>query len=108
MTREQRRGLDALERIEKYVVPQPIFVAGSAKKLYRLEEKRNELMSDCAREWAKANGVPESEFWTRSLPQAMFDLLNSYQVEPVILACEAILKEMGWTIQRPSAKQEAA
>ncbi len=103
MNATQARGIRALETIEKYAIPQEVFVGGGARKLYDLEERRRKIIDQCAKEWAKVAEVPETEFWTRSLPQALFDMLNAYQVESALVAAEGFLKQHGWTVERPVA-----
>lgn len=101
MTRDETRGQLALQSIDKFVVPQPTFVGGEATRLYELEEKRSNILRECAQEWSKAVGVSKKDFWTRSLPQAIFDMLHNYEVGTAIVACEAFLTQMGWKIERP-------
>lgn len=82
--------------------PSPIFIADGAKKLYKLEEKRAELIREIAKEWSKVCEVPEHEFWTRAIPQAVYDTLGAYGHETSLLAAEAHLERYGYTITRPT------
>ena len=64
----------------------------SSEKLYRLEEKRNELIKRCAEEWLKIVGLTKQDFWTKALPTALFDLLESFDLNASKAACEFFLK----------------
>lgn len=104
MTRDEARGQSALGNLDKYTKPQCLFVSGDGgegKKLYELERKRNELLAECAKQWAKIADVDKKKYWTRSVPQALHDTLESYQTECGIIAAEAFLERHGWVVSRP-------
>jgi|SRR5215831_3691902 len=107
MTRDQVRGQQALEKVDTLVKPQNIFIGtgnAAARKLYALEERRAEIIKKCAEQWSRVCEVPESEFWTRAIPQALHDMLEAYGTETGIIACESFLERFGWTVTRPSKK----
>ena len=56
------------------------------ERLYVLEEQRNQKIIECAEEWQKlqknVNKI-ETDFWTRAIPQAIFDLLTSWDKKAV-------------------------
>ena len=83
-----------MAQVKVYIEPGSHFISRSdeTEKLYRLEEKRNVAIKDCATEWAKINAVPQEEFWTQSLPQALFDLLQSFDSKAAEMAALAYLK----------------
>lgn len=101
MTRDLARGQDALKKLDRCVPPKDYFVGGGAKRLYTYEEQRGKIIEKCAKEWAKLAEVPEEEYWYQSLPQALHDMLENYQLESSIVAAEAFLKRFGWTVTRP-------
>lgn len=104
MTRDETRGQSALVNIDKYTPPECYFVSGDSgdgAKLYELENKRSDVIKACAETWAKIAEVSKKEYWTRSLPQALHDTLEAYQIECGIIAAEAFLKRHGWTVTRP-------
>ena len=106
MTRDEARGQAALAQLDKYTAPQSFFVAEEGKlgrKLYDLERKRSVLIEQIAAVWSEIAEVDKSEYWTRSLPQALHDTLENYQTECGIVAAEAFLKRHGWIVTRPVA-----
>ena len=104
MTRDEARGQHALMNLDKYTQPELLFVSGESKlgrKLYDLERKRSDLIGQIAATWALIAEVDKSEYWTRSLPQALHDTLEGYQTECGIVAAEAFLRRHGWKVERP-------
>jgi len=104
MTRDEARGQYALANLDNYTSPECYFVSGdgaAGEKLYDLERKRNEIIHACAKQWAKIAKVSDKEHWTRCIPQALHDTLESYQTECGIIAAEAYLRRHGWTVTRP-------
>lgn len=72
---------------------------GSAtERLYKLEERRAELMKDIAREWLKVcrpdlakNDAQDFELWTRAIPQTLLDTLEAYSIDTARAAAVAFL-----------------
>lgn len=115
MTRDEARGQYALKALleghqglqsrPKYVEPALVWIGSDGKpneRLYELERKRTDLIGDCARQWAIVCGVDKSEYWTRSIPQALHDTLEAFETAAGILAAEAFLKRHGWKVERPA------
>lgn len=77
-----------------YMKPMPLRLERQERteELYRLEHQRNEAIIGAAREWAKYMGVQKKEFWTRALPQQLFDLLDSFEHGASRMAAEAYLE----------------
>jgi len=78
----------------KDVVVPTIMMIGrgpDTEKLYKLERQRQDIIGRCAKEWAEVMEVPESEFWKRSLPQQLFDILESWERASAVAAAEAFL-----------------
>jgi hypothetical protein len=107
MTRDEARGQSALKCLPTYTAPLPYFVSGDGgdgEKLYDLERKRNDIIRECAKRWAKIAEVSEKNFWTQSLPQALHDLLEAWDTAASIIAAESFLKRHGWKIERPEER----
>jgi hypothetical protein len=101
MIDDQTRARDALKSIDRFTSPSPIFIGESAKKLYAAEERRTKAIGDCAKEWADVVGVDRKEYWTRSIPQVLFDTLHNYETGAALLAAEEFLKRCGYSVTRP-------
>jgi hypothetical protein len=102
MISDKERGVAALSTIDKMVAPRPAFIGSGAKAFYAAEAKRSEYIKRCATEWAKVAGVDQEQFWTRSMPQALHDMLDAFEVSSAIVAAEAFLKRFGWKVERPT------
>ena len=63
-----------------YIEPRAIMISRyeETERLYTLEHRRNELIKKCAKEWMKVQECPADEFWERAIPQALFDILDSF------------------------------
>jgi hypothetical protein len=106
-TRKIEIGKAIVAELANYTAPQEIFVGSGTetKDLYKLEERRNDLISACAKEWAKVRGLdPDDggEYWNTIVPQALFDVLEGYTPAASIIAAEAFLKQFGWKVERPT------
>jgi hypothetical protein len=66
-----------------------------SEKLYRLESKRNDALRACAEElqvvWPKVWGQTLDSLWDDAMPQAIFDLLESFDNSAVYAAVQAWL-----------------
>jgi hypothetical protein len=93
-----------LKRLTALTEPKRQFIGDAAKELYRLEEKRSEAIQACAHEWAKLMDVSSDDLWSKSMPQALFDTLETFDTSCAIIAAEAFLKQFGWNIERPDHK----
>ena len=91
--------------LAKLTPPQRTFISAgkTSERLYKLEDKRSEAIKACAEEWAKLMKVPEDRYWEQTLPQALFDTLESYEVAAAAIAAEQFLKQLGWEVTRPKA-----
>lgn len=79
----------------KHVKPYIVRISrdGDTEKLYRLEHQRNEAIQAAARELAKVVGVTEGrDFWPRVMPQALFDLLESFEIGASYVAAKAYVE----------------
>lgn len=59
------------------------------EKLYTLERKRNDAIKAAAKEYAKVMDHPAREYWSRTIPQALFDTLESFQGSSSYAAAKA-------------------
>lgn len=61
-------------------VPTNLFISHGkdTDRLYELEDKRNDLIQKCAKEWAKIMDIPPKEYWNTAVPQALHDTLSSF------------------------------
>lgn len=74
--------------ISNYVFPAGTYVGESSrtKRLYEHEEKAHAHVKQAALEWASLFEVPESEFWQRAMPAELFQVLESFGIEPGLTA----------------------
>ena len=80
--------------MSKYTKPRLIRISRdyNTKKLYELEEKLHGYLNACTEEWAILNDISLNDFYTHSLPQTLFDLLESMDLESSKIACEGFLE----------------
>lgn len=88
---------------DKIVRPRVIYLGsgGTNEKLYRLEAKRKGVIERCANELAKILNHREQDYWEETMPQALYDVLESYSPNTVAVVCKA------WLEDHPQAKQFA-
>ena len=55
----------------------------NTSKLYELEEKRDRIIEQCAREQGKIMSMAENEYWTKMLPTQLASLLDSWDSNAV-------------------------
>jgi hypothetical protein len=77
----------------------------STDRLYDLEEKRQAAIEACAKEWAKVRGVDDGRYWIETLPQQLFDIMESYDPYIAITACEGFLKLHGRKVERNTSEE---
>ena len=71
-----------------------------AEALYKSEAQRDAIIQQCARRWAEfvtnahiGHKVTEKDFWTISLPTALYDLLNSFDRRASYTAAKLMVQE---------------
>lgn len=76
---------------KKHVRPRVVRVGRTkaTENLYNREHDRSEAIRRAAVELAWVLDIPESEFWTRTMPQALFDTLESYEIGAGYVAAKA-------------------
>lgn len=87
---------------QEYTVPKAPFIGLGAEKLYRLESTRNEAFKAAAAELGKLLDHDASEYWTRTMPEALHAILDAFDHGAGIAAAVAILQKRGYTITPPS------
>ncbi len=84
------------------------FRRSEAAELYAAEEARNECIERCAHEWLRVTGFDPSSksvYWSRGLPQALFDALDSHDNSAAEAAAMALLEERGYQVTPPSEER---
>lgn len=76
----------------KYQKPTGQCIGDGATKLYKLEQQRNDIIKDCAREQGRILGYDASAFWTHSLPEQLLSVLGAFDRPAAILAAQAFLE----------------
>lgn len=64
-----------------------------SRRLYQAEEERTKAIKKAAKELAKVLGHSEDEFWSKTMPQALFDILISFDTTAATEAATAFLEE---------------
>jgi hypothetical protein len=88
---------------EGYRVPGVIHISGrDAGKLYQLEDERNNAIKEVGRElqkYLKQNHEDDfSDLWKHVMPQAIYDIFDSFDQKAVFLACIAFMENIGFKI----------
>jgi hypothetical protein len=76
-------------------IPQIPFIGDGATYLYELERKRNKVIADAAKELALVLGHAEGEFWSRTMPEQLANILESYERPGAIAAALGYLRQYG-------------
>lgn len=77
---------------KKYKKPELIFIGHDAEKLYSLENDRNESIKKCAEEWLNVQNLSKYDFWKVAIPQALFDVLESFDTRAAYLAAKSFIE----------------
>ena len=77
-----------------YVKPSSIFIprCDESEKLYEAEAERQKIIERCARLWMDLHQISDSEFWTRGIPQQLFDILDSWDKGAAYIAAKAFVE----------------
>lgn len=75
-------------------------ILSGAKALYDLEDQRNQAIRACAAEQGKILGFDRSQFWTHSLPEQLFALLDSFDNRASEDAAIAFLERQGYSVTK--------
>lgn len=72
------------------------------ERLYRAEERRSRAIQDAAHELSAVLGhdIQSGDFWRRTMPQALFDVLESSDSNASIAAAQAYLERHGFVVTK--------
>ena len=81
-------------QLQDYEIPRliKISLSSESEKLYDLEDKRNDIIEECAKEQGKILGFNDKQFWTHSLPYQLLALLESWDREASYRASKAYIE----------------
>ncbi len=71
------------------------------EKLYDLERERGRAIRACADELSKLFKVPEKDYWTHSVTESLFGMLDSIEKKSSIEAAKAFLEREGFKVTGP-------
>lgn len=101
------KGTMQLDPIRKqYVKPiNPFIGRGDATEaLYQKEEKRDNAFRASAEALGRVLDHTDKEFWTKTLPEALYAMLDHWDHHAGELACIAFLEKRGWSVTLPPEK----
>lgn len=78
-----------------HTIPEIPYIEGGAEKLYALEDIRTKAIKAAAKEHGKVLGHDESEFWTKTMPEHLASVLESYERASSIAAAIGYLRQYG-------------
>ncbi len=83
------------------IEPQGIMVGRNdvTNKLYRLESKRDKAIELAAKELAVILGHTPQEFWSKTMPEELLNILNSFSASYSIAACKAYLQQHSQAVE---------
>lgn len=76
----------------------PYISSASAKKLYQLEEQRDQYIEACAEELMKVLNL--SNMWDEAIPEALLAVLESHGKAQAVAAASAFLEKNGYTVTK--------
>jgi hypothetical protein len=82
------------------VIPAMIGYDIDTRKLYKLEQERNDKIKECINEWLKIMKYDEKKFWTIGLPSELYSLLGSWDTEASIEAAKQFLATKGYKVEK--------
>lgn len=87
---------------KQYVKPTNPFIGrgDETEALYQREEKRDETFRAAAESLGRVLKHEPKEFWVKTLPEALYSLLDHWDHHAGELACIAFLEKRGWTISK--------
>lgn len=69
--------------------------------LYSSEQKRTDWIKTAATQQAKLLSHTEAQYWTHSIPEQLFSVLESFSAEASARAAQAFLEQCGFTVSEP-------
>lgn len=76
--------------------------SAKSKRLYQLEEERNQKLSAAAKVQGEILGFTPEQFYTHSLPEQLLSTLNSYDKTASELAAVALLEARDYKVTAPA------
>lgn len=81
--------------MEIRTIPEIPFIGEGAEKLYALEDTRNKAIKAAAQELADVLGHTKEEYWTKTIPEALANVLESYERAASVAAAIGYLRQYG-------------
>lgn len=82
-----------------YQFPTVPKIGADAKKLYRLEEKMFETVRESAKEVGNILDHEPTEFYTKTIGESLYAILDHYDTRAATLTCVEFLKRQGIEIK---------
>ena len=82
-----------INRFVEYRIPVRTYISNSQRKLYKLEEQRDQILERISDELKEIYGF--NHRFKEAFPQVIFDLLDSYENYTSIAACIGFLESLG-------------
>lgn len=78
-------------------------------RLNALEERRNKAIKAAARELAKVLRHRDDEFWSRTMAEELYSVLDGFALDAATTAARVFLERLGYTVTPPdrAAGEEA-
>lgn len=81
--------------MEIHPIPEIPFIGSGAEKLYELEDLRGAATKRAMRELAVVLGHSQAEFWEKTVPEGLCNILESYERAASIAAAIGYLRQFG-------------
>jgi hypothetical protein len=87
-------------------IPSPVRIGRSdeTEELYRLEAERNRAINAVADERGKLANHSKDGRWTHTMPQALLDVLESYDTTVAVAAAVGFLRGIGFQVSEVGVK----
>lgn len=76
-------------------LPEIPYIGSGAERLYCLEDVRNKAIKEAAKELANLLNHGTEEYWTRTMPESLANILESYERPCAIAAAIGYLRQYG-------------
>lgn len=81
--------------MEIHPIPEIPYIDNGAEKLYALEDARDKAIMAAAKELAVILGHDKGEYWSKTLPEALANVLESYERASARAAAIGYLRQFG-------------
>jgi hypothetical protein len=84
----------------KYFIPQVTFIGRNddTEKLYAAEDAVREAVKEAADELGDVLGINRQDYWTRTMPIALMQLLDTFEKAVSEAAAIGLLESRGYTV----------